>query len=110
MSYYKNTMETLSPLQKRVMRRVYAVYMWRQIARPRTLKAFVLASALASLTSLVSLPNVVANMPGDPVRVMNFLAAAFVSTEMAVQLLSVLMLAVGVWFVRDVLTPQYANS
>lgn len=101
-------METLSPLQKRVMRRVYAVYLWRQIARPRTVKAFVLASALAGLTSLVSLPHVVANMPGDPVRVLNFFAAAFVGTDMTVQMLSVVMVAFAAWIMRDILTPQYA--
>jgi hypothetical protein len=101
-------METQSPLQKRVMRRVYTVYVWRKIARPRTLKAFVLASVLAGITSLVSLPNVVANMPGDPLMVLNFFAAAFVGTEMVVQLLSVVMLAVTLWLMRDFFTPQYA--
>ncbi len=90
------------------MRRVYVVYAWRQFARPRTAKAFLLACGLFAIASAVSLPNVIENMPGDPILAFSFFASAFLGTEVVVQLLFLGVIGVAAWLLRDVFTPQYA--
>lgn len=92
------------------MRRVYAVYAWRQIARPRTAKAFLLATCLFAFSSVVSLPNVFENMPGDPVLALSFFTSAFLGTEVMVQVLLLGVIAVAAWFLRDIFTPQFTRA
>ena len=92
------------------MRRVYAIYVWRQVARPRTAKAFLLACGLFAIASAVSLPHVIQNMPGDPIRALSFFTSAFLATEVLVQVLFLGVIAIAAWFLRDVFTPQFARA
>lgn len=98
-----------STIQKRVMRRVYVIYLWRQIMRPRTAKAALLAAGIVAIASVVSLPNVIQNMPGDPLHFLTFLAAAFLGTEVVVQVLSIATIGVAAWLMKDVVSPALAR-
>ncbi len=80
--------------------------MYRAIARPYVAKTLVLALSFVGLASLISLPNVLQNMPGEPLEVFSFLAAAFAETEMLVQMMSVVFLGFLVWLLPDVFQPR----
>ena len=88
------------------MRRVYAIYMYRAVARPHVAKTLVLALSFVGLASLISFPNVLQNMPGDPLSVLSFLTSAFFETEILVQMMSVVFLGFLVWLLPDVLHPR----
>ena len=97
-----NTLE--SKLKIDVMRRVHFIYWAKRVYHSVTLKVFLLGICMAFTTLSVSLPHILLNMPSlrDVVAVWKFLMAAFVNTQMNVQLLSLLALAVLVWLTRDI--------
>jgi len=90
-------------LNKRIMRRVYMIYMLRTLINPITLKSFVLFGAAFAMASLISVTNVLENMPSiaDISVFFSFTFSAFTGTEVLVQLLVVAVAAVGLWLVRD---------
>lgn len=90
-----------SPIQKRVMRRVYVIYAARKLAQPRVLKLGALLGCFVVLASWTSLPHVWSNMPGNPVELLSFFTSAFAETEMLVQLASLLFFGFLVWLLPD---------
>ena len=87
------------------MRRVYAIWFVKKILSPAVLKGGILVSILYQLKEYVSLRHVVGNAPSlaDFSASFSFLASAFFHTQAMVQLLSIGLLAFGIWFVRDLL-------
>ncbi len=105
-------MKTDLEIRKHVMRRVYAIYLLRQLSRP-----FIRVSALAigalALMASVSVPDVLVNVSGvsDTVGFAKFILAAFAGTEMLVQSAVLLVSVVGLWSFADLVrnfthTPQ----
>jgi len=92
-------------LTKRIMRRVYFVHVLRSVLSPLSLKAYAFGLFSVGIVSLVSLSNVIANMPqlGDLAGLSGFLLVAFANTEVAVQLLALGILVAFVLLVRDAL-------
>ena len=95
------TTNRISAIQKRVMRRVYAIFLYRMVARPRTLKVSVLLLSFTALLSLISFPNVVSNVPGDPLQMLSFFTSAFLETEIIVQTAFLLFVGFLVWLLPD---------
>ena len=92
-------------LKNNIMRRVYAVFILRKITSPFSLKLFMLSALLIASNFLVSVKNVLLNMPSwnriDALY--DFYAGAFLQTELAVQ---IVLFGTGVLFVlllKDVL-------
>lgn len=86
------------------MRRVRAVHLMRRVFSPVTAKAAALAVSVISFVSLVSVPHVLGNMShvGGFVACAKYLLGAFAHTELGVQSTLVLAVAIGVWFVSDI--------
>jgi len=76
-------------LKVRIMRRVYVIYYMRKALSPRALKIYAFTAACLGTLSVVSVSNVLANMPGDLAGIGAFLVAAFANTQVTVQALSV---------------------
>lgn len=81
-----------------------AVYYLRKVLNPFMLKCAALGVGLSIFGSLVHTANVIANMPAfnDVVGLSRFSYYAFVDTNFTVQTITVALLAVGVWIVRDI--------
>lgn len=89
-------------LQKRIMRRVYAVFFMKRAVGPTALKLYTLMLASAGIVSLVSVGNVFANMPADIAGVLVFVFYALSHTEFIVQLFVFGTLGAALWLVRDI--------
>ena len=76
-------------LRIRIMRRVYVIYYVRRALSPRALKIYAFIAACLGTASVVSVSNVLANMPTDFGGIGAFLISAFANTKFIVQALSV---------------------
>ncbi len=87
-------------LEKRIMWRVYVLYTIRKLKNPFVPELVILCGLYLTLSFLVSVPSVFANVlltHGSP----SFLAQAFWQTGVIVKLLSISVLISGVFFFRD---------
>lgn len=91
-------------LTKRIMRRVYALYLFRQLTQGVSLRATLLLLSLGGLLSSVSIGNVVRNMPNlsDVSGIVSFYASALAETNIAVQFLTFLLIVSAMFLVRDI--------
>ena len=92
-------------LKNNIMRRVYAVFILRKITSPFSLKLFMLSALLIASNFLVSVKNVLLNMPSwNRIGALyDFYVGAFLQTELTVQ---IVLFGTGVLFVlllKDVL-------
>jgi len=90
-------------LSKKIMRRVYAIYLVRQLANPLALKVYTLAAILVGITSLVSIGNIIANLPTAEgfYALYDFSRYAVLHTELAVQALLFGGVVCMMWLVLD---------
>ena len=90
-------------LRKRIMRRVYTVWVLKKLTSPIAMKLLILAGIMKQSFSLVSVSNVIKNSPSflDPVASSTFVTRAFLHTELSVQFLTLATLALLLWFIRD---------
>jgi|SRR3989344_7531110 len=93
---------TSQELTIRIMRRVYVIYYMRKALSPRALKIYAFIAACLGTASVVSVSNVLANMPSDLAGISAFLVAAFTNTQVVVQALSLAALATLCVLVADI--------
>ena len=89
---------------QRIMRRIYAVWILKNVVRPILIKGSIFVVFVWEMRQTVSLRHVFANIP-DPSNigaVYNFFSYAFAHTEVAVQALFVGLALLGVWMMRDI--------
>lgn len=97
---------TSSKLKKKIMRRVYTLYVMRQLLSPLALKVYTLVFLFAGTATLVSVSNVFKNMPqlSDVGGILYFSFSAFLNTEVLVQSLVIGMVVFLAMLARDVAT------
>jgi hypothetical protein len=95
----------MKTLEQKIMSRVKRIYYLRMLTGTNAMRAYALIVLGAVLASLVSLVNVVANMPSlaSPASVARFLADAALHTETAVQVVLVGFFSLVAWMARDFL-------
>lgn len=95
-------------LRERILRRIWRVYYLRKVLNPVALKAYALALLVGGTASLVSLPNIAANVLElrGLAEAAAYLSAAIANAEVAVQALALAIAAVVVFLVRDVARRQ----
>jgi hypothetical protein len=74
--------------RKKVMRNVYAIYLWRQITGVFGMKIVALGACFAVISANVSIKHVMTNMPAfwNVKEMFSFTTHAFINTELAVQI------------------------
>ncbi|MBX4215605.1 hypothetical protein KW797_01510 [Candidatus Parcubacteria bacterium] len=89
--------------KKETMRRIYAVFLMQKLYGRIAMKAYALVALVYLQTYLVSVHNVIENMPSvtDLGAVLRFYSAAFVNTHFSVQVLSILFAGTALWLFRD---------
>ncbi len=96
-----------SVLQKSIMRRVYFIWGVRQLANPLFLKIAVLAVFLWQVKEAVFVRQVFANMVNYEItELFNFLSAAFLNTDVVVQVATLGIGILSVLLVRDIVAAQ----
>jgi len=92
-------------LRKKIMRRVWALYVWRKATSPVAVQTYVLSFLVYQLFVYVSMTSVVANMPSimRPGAFFEFYFNSFVNTELWVQAIAVGVLSLGSWLVRNII-------
>lgn len=101
---YKNCiMVENKELQNRIMKRVRHVYYLRRVFNPFMFKVYALSLAILGAMSLVSVKNIVANMPSflEVGNMYHFTSSAIINTELSVQLVLSVIVVVIVLFIRD---------
>ncbi len=96
-------MRTDADIRRYVMRRVYAMYYLRQLARP-TPRFVALFGLAAGLVGSVSVANIISNISHKTASVVDFaqyVGYAVVDTEVPVQIMLMAITALVVWFVVD---------
>lgn len=91
-------------LKDDIMRRVRFVYGMKRLPAVFVPKIAVLASLVAVASFFVSMPNVLGNMPSllEMPQFFAFITSAFMNTSPTIQAISVGVLAVVVYMVRDI--------
>ena len=92
-------------LKKRIMRRVYIVSVIGRIFHPTVLKSVILAVFMVMGSILVSVPNVINNMPvsTDISASFSFIMNALVRTDVLVQIIFLGSAILTVWLIKDAL-------
>ncbi|MBI3631869.1 MAG: hypothetical protein HY225_00255 [Candidatus Vogelbacteria bacterium] len=90
-------------LQKRIMRRVYFMWVLRQILSAASIKVMIIFAFLWQIKHIVYVRSVIANMPSitDIVANINFFSAAFAHTHPSVQLSIIASSVVALWLLND---------
>jgi hypothetical protein len=105
-------MPTYSKLNKRIMRRVYGVYLYHKLVNPISLKAYGLAIFAVILSVSVSFSHIIANMPA----LTNFSAwyqfniAALSHSDFNVKVLLASLLMLALWLLRDLISNTVIES
>src|SRR6185295_825181 len=97
-------MQTELELRKKIMRRVYGVYVMRQVMKPSSRFA-ILTLTLLAIASSVSMPNVIANALHTN-DLFTFTLAAISGTKLYVQLGILLAGFVVIWTAIDAIRPR----
>jgi len=86
-------------LTKRIMRRVYFVYLLRQLFSPLLVKLYIILALLWQASRYVSWSNVFENMSGklELSNLYTFTSSAFINTEATVQLTSTAVVVLIAW-------------
>ena len=87
--------------QKKLMRRIYFMYMVRKAISRRACQMYVFLSLWAVLFSAVSVTSVIANMPSQPLSLVSFATNALMHTELAVQVMLLALASVVMWMLVD---------
>ena len=93
-----------SIIKKNVMRRVYFINTTRKFTEPRVIKLGLLFVFVAMQSLFVSIPHVISNLQTSAHSLSGaygFMVAAFLNTQLAVQVISVAIALVAIWFVSD---------
>lgn len=90
-------------LQKRIMRRIWALYVFRKATSPMALQTYVFSFLTWQLFMYVSMSSVITNMPRitQPLAFAEFYFNSFVNTGVWVQTIAVGFMSLGIWFVRN---------
>ena len=100
-------------LDKKIMRNVYAIFVLRKIINPVSIKLYT-ALVFAWLgTFYVSLKNVFANMShsvADVTDLYHFSLSSFFNTELVVQVLTIGIVVMSFWFMKDVVKNSVVPS
>lgn len=93
-----------------VMRRIYRVYFMKKIVTPCTLKTIAVVAFAVAGSYFVSLPHIFANARYAThfYDLVKFFAVAFLNTHFIVQLLSLGILALFAFVIRDVIRGVHA--
>lgn len=96
-------MMTKQPLRSRIMSSVYLIFLMRKARGATAIKAYVLGISLGTMVYAVSLGNILSNLSHvqSAAALSDFLFAAVLNTEIAVQLLLVTAALAFVLMVRD---------
>lgn len=89
-------------LKKKIMRRVYTIYLLKKIINPFAFKVYALAISVTGVVSLVSVTDILANIPNlGSSSIFNFSYNAFVNTEITVQALVISLTMFMLWLIAD---------
>ncbi len=93
----------MSNLTKKIMRRVYVVWLLRQLLHPVGLRIIALVGIFWGLQSYISFRSVITNLSstGNLLGGYSFWQSAFTHTELSVQILTLAAAAVLLWLVWD---------
>ncbi len=93
---------TSPQLQKSIMRRVYAVWFLRKVTSPLFVRVYIMLALIFQLVRSVSVTDIVSNIGNVKVfNTFNYLMDAFVKTEPAVQVYTMLFAALGIWVMYE---------
>lgn len=97
-------MRRLNTIEDKVMARVRRIHLIRQFMHPTLLKMYGGAVLFMTLNSMVSLANIVANIPPvtTPIQIVRFAMSAIVHTELFVQFVVLGLVVVSSLLVRDI--------
>jgi hypothetical protein len=95
---------------RKLMVRIYTVYLLRQLGRPAVVESVFLASCVAVISTMVSMSNVFVNierLPNDItiLPIVHYLWSAFLNTDSLVKVLTMALAITGLLFCYSVILP-----
>jgi hypothetical protein len=96
-------------LHRRIMRRVRYIYLLRKVFNPVALRAYSCAVLVLITATLVSMSNIFANVPAvtDMNAFYGYVSYAFMHTELIVQILTVGIVVITLYLLRDIARPIF---
>lgn len=101
-------------VHSRIMRRVRRVYYLRKIFHPAAVKAYAGGALLLGVLSLVSVMDVIANIPAGTGAPLYYVMNAFLHTEIVVKVAVVAFAVIAGLLIRDIAhmakSPHFARA
>lgn len=90
-------------LEQKIMKQVIRMYYLKKVFNPFMFEVYTLVIAIVSISSLVSITNIIANMPSllDVGSVYTFVSSAVTNTGIVVQIVLGISVVVGVLLIKD---------
>lgn len=90
-------------LEQKIMKQVVRMYYLKKMFNPLMFKVYTFIVALVGISSLVSITNILTNMPSllNVGRVYTFIGSAIENTELLVQVMLGVVVIVGVLLIKD---------
>lgn len=91
--------------KKRIMRRVYAIWILRKIFSPFSMKLLILLGMIRQSAHLIFVRSVLRNAPDifNPLANYQFFSSAFSHTDVTIKLLLASTLILSFWLLRDII-------
>ena len=98
--------------KKRIMRRIYAIYILRKILSRTAFKIYIGAALLYGIKVFVNITAVANNMPkwSDTIGLYNFMFYSVMNTELAAQFIIFGFAAFVIWIVKDTIKSIFARA
>ena len=97
-------------LKRKIMLRVYAIFIIRKLKNPFVLEVLIFALSFLTLTYLVSIEHIIANTPHDIYGFYRFSLSAFLGTKYTVKaIVLVAIFILGIWF-KNMARFTYVNT
>ena len=96
-------MSPIPSIRREVMRRIYFIFFARTVVKPLAVKGVFALAGAAAVAGLVSVRSVYWNSPSPAefAAFGKFVLSAFLNTELAVQALALVLVALAAWSLRD---------
>lgn len=97
-------------LKRKIMIRIYILFIIKKLKKPVVFEVLIFTLSFLSFISMVSLGHVLANTPHSIEGVYHFLISAFLSTELLVKTLILVMILVALILIKNTVDYVYASG
>lgn len=103
-------MNTTLDLKRKIMNRVYILYIIRKLKTPIAIEVLVFILTSFTLTYMISIQRIITSSPHDIEGLYHFWISAFIGTKLVVKALLLIIISISVVFVKKTTSYMYVST